>query len=191
MFVSQIHCIVSPLCLLLTGWANDKFSLSQDALTDSAVCHNAKRLTINCCHCTLSDVPISLPYTHNNTLDRWEGFLSPSSGTENTRSHSQQRTYSAAQYFSSWSGRRSRVHLIYRWARAMFGEMMAPSAARDKWNHYVLLCEKHKVQFLLLWSLPAEEQRPRYETRCIRFQITDNYFVSCVMWHVRNVHRVS
>lgn len=39
-------------------------------MTDSAVWHDAKRLTINRCHGTLSDVPISLPYTQR----RREGF---------------------------------------------------------------------------------------------------------------------
>lgn len=61
MFVSQIHCIASPLCLLFTGWTNDKCSLSEEAVTVSVTClfisqspsNSAKRLTINCCHCIL------------------------------------------------------------------------------------------------------------------------------------------
>lgn len=75
MFVSQINCIVSLLCLLLTGWTSDKFSLSQEAVAVSVTClftswspsNNAKRLTINCCHCILSLFPItcaSLQQTH-------------------------------------------------------------------------------------------------------------------------------
>lgn len=58
--------------------------------TDSAVCRNAKRLTINCCHCTLSDVPVSLPCTPQHTaalrrfpvtqLWHWEHKLTPSKG---------------------------------------------------------------------------------------------------------------
>lgn len=60
---------------------------------------------------------------------------------------SQQRTYSTAQYFSFWSGRRSQAHehLIYRWARGMFGEMVAHTTAGEEGNRYVFLCENYKT----------------------------------------------
>lgn len=92
MFVSQINCLVSPLCLLLTGWTNDKFSLNQEAVTVDASClftsrsprNNAKRLTINCCHCTLSLVPItcaSSQCARTNTHIFWgNGYSRPSLG---------------------------------------------------------------------------------------------------------------
>ncbi len=135
MFVSQINCIVSPLCLLLTGWTNDKFSLSQEAVTVNVTClftswspsNNAKRLTINCCHCTLSLLPITWKltvHTHTNTHSFWENSYScPSLGLM-TSTYCKRWTFSTVQHFTSWSrrGHKCMKTSLQGWVRDVFGE---------------------------------------------------------------------
>lgn len=147
MFVSQINCIVSSLCLLLTGRTNDKFSLSQEALTVNVTCrftswspsNNAKRLTIKCCHWILSFFPItcaSLRYTHTPThtasgnscscrLWDWWHRHTVSDGHFQLCSLS---PLEAGGVISAW-----KAH--YRDESGMCGERLACSFASGEWNN--------------------------------------------------------
>lgn len=122
--VSQIHCVVSPLCLLLTGWTNGKFTLSREAVTVSVTClftssnTSAKRLTINCCHCTLSVLLItcaSLQPAHECA----QLLRRPSLGLM-TSTHCKRLTFLTVQYFSgSRRGHKWMESSLRRWVRCV------------------------------------------------------------------------
>lgn len=147
MFVSQINCIVSPLCLLLTGWTNDKFSLSQEALTVNVSClftsssprNNAKRLTINYCHYTLSLVPITCKLTvHTETHTASERMVTVARLWDWWHRHTVSDGHLQLCSISppeAGGGHKCMKTSLQGWVRDVCGERLACSTAGDEWNN--------------------------------------------------------